>query len=50
MKDINWFCDYFGIEIALWQKVMLNLLCGSKISHVKHVVESMDRLENKYES
>lgn len=47
MEDINWYCNFIGIRLSWYQKLLLKIRCGKAIHDVRNSVKYVSYINRK---
>lgn len=39
MNNMNWFCDLMGLKLNLYQKIIMQILNGKRITRMKKIMD-----------
>lgn len=46
MNDIDWFCNFFGLQLMYYQKMFMYLKCHREICEIREIISSIRKEVN----
>lgn len=47
MDDINWYCEWLGLNLYLYQKIILKIINGKNIKKYREVIKKYKEMERE---
>lgn len=48
MNNVEWFCDLMGINLSLYQRIIIKINCGKHITHMKKTLDEWRNLCKRF--